>query len=62
MLTVTMEFKCKLCNQDERFYIMPEKLQVGSGKTDYIRSQNRYTIVCKECQKAYTLTVNIKAL
>lgn len=60
MIITKTKFKCKLCGNAQKFYIMPLKIQTQSGS--FINSTDKYNLQCKKCGKNYILQISIKAV
>lgn len=60
MFTMKLDFKCIIpeCGNKDEWYLMPLKEKVKSK--DFIRSINKYEVVCKKCNKTYILSFKIK--
>jgi len=60
MFTLKIDFKCPLCENKDKWYCMPLKEQTKSK--DFIRSLDKFELVCKKCSKSYFLSFKIKAI
>ncbi len=60
MITAKIDFPCKICNNRQRWYVMPLKEKVKSGS--FINSFTSYDLSCKKCGKHYILKFSIKAV
>ena len=60
MIIARIQFKCKLCNNAQSFYIHP--LDNKTKSSDYISSLTKYRITCKKCRASYILKFSIKLL
>lgn len=59
MFTCKIDFKCKLCDNTQNWYIMPVDIKAGNS---YVHSLNDYRVVCKKCGQDYILSFKIKLL
>jgi hypothetical protein len=51
MITVNIDFHCKLCNNNTEFYAIPLDEKVSENET--VPSINVYKLMCKKCKKSY---------
>lgn len=58
MITIKLQFKCKLCNHID-FYVMPLKEKI---RNDFINSMTKFNLQCKKCGKNYILSFNVKVI
>ena len=58
MIDLRIDFNCELCKKND-FYTMPMKMKVNN-KGDFIRSLNKYELVCRDCRQSYILEFTIK--
>ena len=59
MLTAKINFKCKLCNNAQSWYIMPIDEKAGNS---YVHSLSNFRLTCKKCGQDYILKFTIKLL
>ncbi len=60
MLTAKIQFRCRLCDNGQSFYLMPIKEKTKTGS--FTNSIYRYDIQCKKCGKHYILKFGIEAI
>jgi hypothetical protein len=60
MITINIDFHCKLCNNNTEFYAMPLDEKVGENES--VPSINVYKLMCKKCKKSYILHYDIKMI
>ena len=59
MIKANIKFKCILCKNKSKFYVMPEEENTPDGK---VNSVEKYKIICKNCGKNYKLTIDIRCI
>ena len=60
MITAKINFRCQLCGNTDKFYLMP--LDEKTKSNDFIQSSCKFRIKCKECGKNYVMHFVVKSL